>query len=187
MRSISHALRKNGRRLSTVSARAAAENARINALVAFGTQGPNGQAGPLKGTTIAVKDNICTRDLPTTCSSRMLADFKPPYDATVVELLRKSGAEIIAKANCDEFGMGSLNIHSTHGPVINPFESTKDGNSVKHGEKRSAGGSSGGSAAAVAAGLCEVALGTDTGGSVRLPASYCGVTGLKPSYGLLSR
>ncbi|KAI0035298.1 amidase signature enzyme [Vararia minispora EC-137] len=128
---------------------------------------------------IGDKDNICTKDMPTTCSSAMLADYWSPFDATVVDLLRQSGAGIIGKANCDEFGMGSLNVHSIYGPVVNPAFPTDD--------IRSAGGSSGGSAAAVAAGLCNAALGTDTGGSVRLPASYCGVVGLKPSYGMLSR
>ncbi|KAF9653367.1 amidase-domain-containing protein [Thelephora ganbajun] len=104
-------------------------------------------------------------------------DFSSPYDATVIQLLRTAGAKIVGKTNCDEFGMGSLNQYSVHGPVINPFGES---------EGRSAGGSSGGSAAAVAAGPCDAALGTDTGGSIRLPASYCGVIGLKPSYGLLS-
>lgn len=113
----------------------------------------------------------------------MLADFTPPFDATVVSLLREAGARVVGKANCDEFGMGSLNVHSSHGPVVNPFRPSSGSTSPP----RSAGGSSGGSAAAVAAGLCDVALGTDTGGSVRLPASYCGVVGFKPSYGLLSR
>lgn len=113
----------------------------------------------------------------------MLQEFQSPFDATVVKLLREQGADILGKTNCDEFGMGSLNINSVHGPVINPL-SFLDG---VDGVSRSAGGSSGGSAAAVAAGMCFAALGTDTGGSVRLPASYCGVVGLKPSYGLLSR
>ncbi|KAF9645661.1 amidase signature enzyme, partial [Thelephora ganbajun] len=156
-------------------------NARINAFVHFSNGSEPGQVfpdGPLSGMTIAVKDNICTSDMPTTCSSLMLKDFSSPYDATVVQLLRTAGANIVGKTNCDEFGMGSLNQYSVHGPVINPFGES---------ESRSAGGSSGGSAAAVAAGLCDVALGTDTGGSIRLPASYCGVIGLKPSYGLLSR
>ncbi|EIW59854.1 amidase signature enzyme [Trametes versicolor FP-101664 SS1] len=132
--------------------------------------------------SIAVKDNICTKYYPTTCSSRMLKDCESPFDATVVSLLSDNGAGIMGKANCDEFGMGSLNVHSVHGPVINPFGLRKG-----QAELRSAGGSSGGSAAAVAAGLCDAALGTDTGGSVRLPASYCGVVGLKPSYGIVSR
>lgn len=135
--------------------------------------------GPLAGKSIAVKDNICTSDMPTTCSSKILQEFQPPYDATCVKLLRKAGASIAGKTNCDEFGMGSLNIYSAHGPVVNPLS--------KEGEPRSAGGSSGGSAAAVAANMCFAALGTDTGGSIRLPAAYCGVVGLKPSYGMISR
>ncbi|CAA7269263.1 unnamed protein product [Cyclocybe aegerita] len=114
----------------------------------------------------------------------MLRGFTSPFDATVVSLLQDSGADVIGKTNCDEFGMGSLNIHSCHGPVWNPVNQDCATDSL---EARSAGGSSGGSAAAVAAGLCDAALGTDTGGSVRLPASYCGVVGLKPSYGLISR
>ncbi|CAE6483082.1 unnamed protein product [Rhizoctonia solani] len=134
--------------------------------------------GPLSGKHIAVKDNICTSDMPTTCSSKMLQEFRPPYDATCVGLLRHAGGVVIGKTNCDEFGMGSLNTHSVFGPVTNPFGS---------GPARSAGGSSGGSAAAVAANLCFAALGTDTGGSIRLPAAYCGVVGFKPSYGMISR
>ncbi|QRV88793.1 amidase [Ceratobasidium sp. AG-Ba] len=135
--------------------------------------------GPLAGKSVAVKDNICTMDMPTTCSSNILRDFQPPYDATCVRLLREAGGSIAGKTNCDEFGMGSLNVYSSHGPVINPLS--------REGEPRSAGGSSGGSAAAVAARACFAALGTDTGGSIRLPAAYCGVVGLKPSYGMISR
>lgn len=135
--------------------------------------------GALAGKAIAVKDNICTADMPTTCSSKILQDFNPPYDATCVRLLREAGASIAGKTNCDEFGMGSLNVHSAYGPVVNPLSEA--------GQPRSAGGSSGGSAAAVAARLCFAALGTDTGGSIRLPAAYCGVVGLKPSYGMISR
>ncbi|KAG8769774.1 Trimeric GatFAB AmidoTransferase(AdT) complex subunit [Ceratobasidium sp. 428] len=117
--------------------------------------------------------------MPTTCSSKILQDFHPPYDATCVRLLKEAGASIAGKTNCDEFGMGSLNVYSAHGPVVNPLS--------RDDEPRSAGGSSGGSAAAVAAQMCFAALGTDTGGSIRLPAAYCGVVGLKPSYGMISR
>ncbi|CAE6401362.1 unnamed protein product [Rhizoctonia solani] len=137
-----------------------------------------GAQGALSGKFIAVKDNICTSDMPTTCSSKMLQEFRPPYDATCVGLLRRAGGVIAGKTNCDEFGMGSLNTHSAFGPVTNPYG---------QGPPRSAGGSSGGSAAAVAANLCFAALGTDTGGSIRLPAAYCGVVGFKPSYGMISR
>ncbi|KAI0628061.1 amidase signature domain-containing protein [Trametes polyzona] len=158
-------------------------NSAVNAIVAYSQQdGPYSasSSGPLANVSIAIKDNICTQSLPTTCSSRMLESFTSPFDATVVSLISRAGAGIVGKTNCDEFGMGSLNIHSAHGPVVNPF-------GLGSGERRSAGGSSGGSAAAVAAGICDAALGTDTGGSVRLPASYCGVVGLKPSYGIISR
>ncbi|KAF8836410.1 amidase signature enzyme [Paxillus ammoniavirescens] len=164
-------------------------NSSVNALVSISKTPKHTQHhGPLEGVTIAVKDNICTSSLPTTCSSAMLSDYTSPFDATAVRLLREAGARLIGKANCDEFGMGSLNVNSIHGPVINPHQSPH-AYSVPWAlrERRSAGGSSGGSAASVAAGMCDAALGTDTGGSVRLPASYCGVVGLKPSYGLISR
>ncbi|KAJ7623717.1 amidase signature domain-containing protein, partial [Roridomyces roridus] len=141
---------------------------------------------PLRDVAVGLKDMICTLDMATSSSSLMLKEFKSPFDATVVSLLREAGADIVGKLNCDEFGMGSLNIHSVHGPVINPFQLPSSVPWAER-EKRSAGGSSGGSAAAVAAGMCYAALATDTGGSTRLPASYCGVVGLKPSYGLISR
>ncbi|XP_006461748.1 hypothetical protein AGABI2DRAFT_222615 [Agaricus bisporus var. bisporus H97] len=159
------------------------KNPSINALV-YTTPASDAisSAGPLSGVTVAIKDNIATLGSPTTCSSVMLEGFTSPFEATAVKLLREAGADIIGKANCDEFGMGSLNKYSNHGITINPYQPP----SGKF-EKRYPGGSSGGSAAAVAAGMCQVALGTDTGGSIRLPASYCGITGLKPSYGLVSR
>jgi aspartyl-tRNA(Asn)/glutamyl-tRNA(Gln) amidotransferase subunit A len=132
----------------------------------------------LYGMPIAVKDNICTKDFKTTAASGILKDFTSPYDATVVKLLQDEGALVVGKTNMDEFGMGSHSIHSHAGPVRM---------SRYLGERSSAGGSSGGSALAVASAQCWAALGTDTGGSVRLPAAYTGVVGFKPSYGLLSR
>ncbi|KAI9594561.1 amidase signature domain-containing protein [Syncephalis fuscata] len=137
----------------------------------------DGQARPLEGVLVAAKDNFCTKDLPTTCASTMLKDFTSPFNATVVEKLQESGAIIVGKTNMDEFGMGSANLFSIFGPQYNS----------NNNEIRVAGGSSGGSAAAVAAGLCHAAIGSDTGGSVRLPAAYCGVVGFKPSYGQCSR
>ncbi|KAK6501076.1 Trimeric GatFAB AmidoTransferase(AdT) complex subunit [Arthrobotrys musiformis] len=134
---------------------------------------------PLDGLTFAIKDNICTKDMITSCSSSMLADFNPEYDSTVVARLKNSGAIILGKTNMDEFGMGSHSTTGFHGSVKNPCSSQLTA--------YSAGGSSGGSAAAVAGNMCFGALGSDTGGSVRLPASYCGIIGFKPSYGLLSR
>jgi len=132
----------------------------------------------LRGMPIAVKDNICTKDFKTTAASGILKDFTSPYDATVVKLLREEGVVLVGKTNMDEFGMGSHSINSHSGPVkMQRYE----------GEEASAGGSSGGSALAVASSQCWAALGTDTGGSVRLPATYTGVVGFKPSYGLLSR
>ncbi|KAL7934219.1 amidase signature enzyme [Trichoderma chlorosporum] len=137
---------------------------------------PRADAKPFR---LAVKDNIATEEFPTQCASGVLGQHASPFEATIVRQLRARGASVVGKTNMDEFGMGSNSVHSIHGPVRNPLSPP--------GEDVSAGGSSGGSAVAVAVGDADIALGTDTGGSVRLPAAYTGIVGFKPSYGMLSR
>jgi aspartyl-tRNA(Asn)/glutamyl-tRNA(Gln) amidotransferase subunit A len=169
--------------------RIAAVDGSINAFLAVGRDAALAQAaeidgrrkagkplGALAGLPVAVKDALCTTDLPTTCASKMLAGFRPPYDADVVARLRRADAVIVGKTNMDEFAMGGSNENSAFGAVHNPWDLD-----------RAPGGSSGGSAACVAADMAPVAIGSDTGGSIRQPAGLCGITGFKPTYGRISR
>jgi aspartyl-tRNA(Asn)/glutamyl-tRNA(Gln) amidotransferase subunit A len=170
--------------LAAETGRKLAANAGLNAALAWSQPALDAEAarldaappGPLSGMSVAIKDNIVTRDFDTTCASRMLAGYRSPYEATAVQRVRAAGGMVAAKANLDEFAMGSSTEHSAFGRVLHPLD-----------HSRVPGGSSGGSAALVAAGVTTTALGSETGGSVRQPASFCGVVGIKPTYGRVSR
>ena len=170
--------------LARTTATRLAESSELNAALAWSDAALQREAvrlestapGVLSGTTVAIKDNLVTTDLPTTCASRILEGYMSPFEATVVSRLKTAGAMVAAKANLDEFAMGSSTEHSAYGRVLNP---------IRH--DLVPGGSSGGSAALVAAGVTTTALGSETGGSVRQPAAFCGVVGIKPGYGTVSR